>query len=206
MMDVYGYPRSRSLRVLWALEELGAAYRYHQVDLLKGEGHSREYLKLNPFGKVPTLVDGELVMSESAAICTYLGDKFPESELVPGPGGSERALYDKWSYFVLSELEQPLWTAAKHRFVYPEEKKRPEILDIVPWEFGRAAKVLDQGLQGRNFLVGDSFTMVDILAAHTLVWARAFKIPHDRPALDAYQERICSRAAYSQAKEREAQE
>ncbi len=203
MLELYGYPRSRSFRVLWALEESGLDYRYHPVDLLKGEGQTAEYLKLNPSGKVPLLVDGELALSESAAICTYLGDKHPESGLVPRPGTAERARYDQWCYFVLTELEQPLWTAGRHRFIYPDEKKVPAVVEIVPWEFGKAAAVLGKGLAGRDYLVGESFTMADILAAHTLNWARAFKVPHGIRALDDYQERICARAAFSRARERE---
>ncbi len=120
MLEIYGTPRSRATRVTWALEELAVEYRYHPVDLLKGEGQKPEFRKLNPSGKVPVLVDGDLVLSESAAICAYLGDKFPESGLVPRPGTADRAKYDQWSYFLLTELEQPLWTAGKHRFVYPE--------------------------------------------------------------------------------------
>lgn len=203
MYDVYGMPRSRTTRVVWALEEIGADYRYHLVDLSKGEGQRPDYLKLNPFGKVPVLVDGDLVLRESAAICAYLGDKHPESELVPRPGTAERAIYDQWSYFVLTELEQPLWTAAKHRFVYPQEKRVPAILELVPWEFGRAAAVLAKGLKGRNYLVGDNFTMTDILAAHTLGWARGYKIPHGIALLDEYEQRISARAALARARERE---
>ena len=205
MYEVYGMPRTRTTRVVWALEELGVDYRYHLVDLLKGEGQYPEYLKLNPFGKVPVLIDGGLVLTESAAICTYLGDQLPGSELVPRCGTVNRGKYDQWCYFVLTELEQPLWTAAKHRFVYPKEKRLPAILDLIPWEFGRAAAVLAKGLVGREFLVGDSFTMADILAAHTLGWARGFKIPQGDPHLDEYEQRIRSRAAYARALKREAE-
>jgi len=203
MYQLYGMPRTRTTRVVWALEELGAEYRYHLVDLLKGEGQSPEHQKLNPFGKVPVLVDGELVLTESAAICTYLGDQFPESELVPRTGTVDRAKYDQWCYFVLTELEQPLWTAAKHRYVYPKEKQVPAILEVTPWEFGRAAAVLAKSLEGCEYLVGNSFTMADILAAHTLGWARGFKVPHGIPSLDGYEQRLRSRAAYARALEQE---
>jgi len=206
MLEVYGMPRTRTTRVIWALEELGIEYQYHLIDLFKGEGQAPAYLKLNPFGKVPVLVDGELLLSESAAICAYLGDKFPESELVPRPGTADRAKYDQWSYFVLTELEQPLWTAFKHRFLYPPGKRVPAILELIPLDFGRAATVLAKGLNGREFLVGDRFTLVDVLAAHTLIWARALKIPHGQAALEDYEQRICSRPAYARTREREAKE
>ena len=203
MYHIYGMPKTRSTRVVWALEELGVEYRFHLVDLAKGAGQSPEFLKLNPAGKVPVLTDGELVLTESAAICTYLGDRHPESELVPRPGSAERGQYDQWCCFVLSELEQPLWTIGKHKFALPKEQRVAEVLAVAPWEFQRAAAVLAKRLAGREYLVGASFSMVDILAAHTLRWAQAFKVAHDIEALDEYQQRISSRAAFANARARE---
>lgn len=203
MYAIYGMPRTRSTRVTWALEEIGADYRYHLVDLLKGEGQSAEFLKLNPYGKVPVLVAGDLVLTESAAICTYLGDCHPESGLVPQAGTVERAKYDQWCYFVLAELEQPLWTIHKHRFVFPDEKKVPQMLEVAPWEFKRAVDVLAMGLGERQYLVGDSFSMADILVAHTMTWARAMKLKYESPELEAYEQRICGREAFTRAKQRE---
>lgn len=204
MYVLYGMPKTRTTRVVWALEELGVEYNYHLVDLTKGAGQQPEFLALNPSGKVPVLADGELVLTESAAICTYLGDKHPESELVPRPGTAERGKFEQWCHFVMSELEQPLWTVGKHKFVFPEEKRVPAIIEVARWEFGRAAQLLARGLQGREYLVGGSFSMADILAAHTLAWARGFKMPHGIELLDDYQQRICSRSAFSRAREREA--
>ena len=206
MYEVYGMPRTRTTRVVWALEELEVDYAYHLVDLLKGEGQRPEYLRMNPSGKVPVLVDGDLVLSESAAICAYLGDKYPERLLVPRCGTVERAKYDQWSYFVLTELEQPLWTAFKHRFVYPAEMRVPAILEVAPREFGRAAALLARGLEGKDYLVGDKFTLADLLAAHTLVWARGLKIPHGQAGLEDYEQRICSRPAFARMRARETHE
>ena len=86
MIKVYGFPNSRSGRVVWALEEAGVDYAYVKVDLFKGEGRRPPYIDINPGGKVPTLIDGDLLLTESAAICTYIGDLFPVSGLVPAPG------------------------------------------------------------------------------------------------------------------------
>ena len=83
------------------------------------------------------------------------------------------------------------------------DKQVAEILEVVPWEFQRAAKVLAKGLEGREYLVGDSFSFADLLAVHTLVWARAFKVPHGSEALNDYEQRICSRPALVRARERE---
>lgn len=113
MIKVYGFPKTRSLRILWTLEEIGADYGLVKVDLFKGEAEEPAFLQLNPAGKVPVLVDDDLVLSESGAICTYLADKYPETGLAPEPRTGQRAIYDQMCFFALTELEQPLWTMAK---------------------------------------------------------------------------------------------
>lgn len=203
MLTVYGCANTRSSRVLWALEEAGAEYEYVAVDLRAGAGWKPEYLALNPGGKVPTLVDGELVLTESAAICTYIGDRFPASRLTPPVGSPERAHYDQWCYFVLSELEQPLWTMAKHLFALPERRRVPAVLDTARWEFAMAAKVLAAGLGQREFIVGDHFTAADILIGHTLTWALAFELPLEQGHLKTYVEHLLARPAWARVHERE---
>ncbi|MCP5159289.1 MAG: glutathione S-transferase family protein [Gammaproteobacteria bacterium] len=204
MWQVYGCRNSRSNRVVWALEEAGAAYDYHKVNLFAGEGRSPEYLALNPGGKVPALVDGALILTESAAICTYIGDCFPDSGLTPAIGSPERAQYNQWCFFVLSELEQSLWTIAKHRFALPEKRRIPAVIETAVWEFDVAAKVLAIGLGEREFLVGHRFTAADILTAHTLAWARACEITLGHAYLDAYADRLLARPAQTRAREKEA--
>ena len=206
MIKLYGMPKTRSTRITWALEEVGAEYQYISVNLVKGEGQSPEFLALNPAGKVPVLVDAELVLTESAAICTYLGDRFPETGLVPRPGTAERAQYDQWCFFVLTELEQPLWTIGKHKFALPEERRVPEIKETAIWEFSRAASILAKGLAGKEYLVGGRFTMADLLAAHTLTWARTARILHGIDALDDYRKQQLSRDAFGKALEAEKSE
>lgn len=203
MLKLYGMPKTRSTRITWALEEVGADYQFIPINLAKGEGQTPEFLALNPSGKVPVLVDGDLLLTESAAICTYLGDKFPETGLVPRPGTAERAKYDQWCFFVLAELEQPLWTIAKHKFALPEERRVPEIKATGVWEFQKAAAVLAKGLEGKDYLVGDGFTMVDILAAHTLAWARGARVLHKIDMLDEYMQRQLARPAFLAAAEAE---
>ena len=126
-MKLYGYPNSRATRALWALEEAQAEYDYIHIDVKAGAGKDPNYLAINPGGNVPTLVDGDLIITESAAICLYIGEKYPQSGLLSPAGTSERAQCYRWICFTISELEQPLWTIAKHRFVLPEEKRIPAI-------------------------------------------------------------------------------
>ncbi|MGB5062448.1 MAG: glutathione S-transferase family protein [Candidatus Competibacter sp.] len=203
MLMVYGFPNARSSRVVWALEEAGAEYEYIYVDLKAGAGWQPEYLALNAGGKVPTLVDGEFVLTESGAICTYLGDRFPATGLTPQVGSRERARYNQWCYFVLSELEQPLWTIGKHTFALPEQRRAPVVLETARWEFSVAAKVLAEGLGRREFIVGNRFTAADILVAHTLGWAQAVKLPLEHDNLESYAARLLARPAWARARERE---
>ena len=203
MIKLYGYPRSRSTRVVWMLEEYGVDYEYIKIELLKGAGQAEDYLKVHADGKVPAIDDDGFVLTESAAIMTYLGDKYPASNLVPMPNSKQRAKYDEWCFFVLTELEQPLWTTGKHTFVFPEEKRVPEILEIARWEFLKACKVLAQRLENKTFALGESFSAIDILVAQTLLWAKAFDMPTGSKELDAYRDRISARPSLGRVVDRE---
>ncbi|RME33501.1 MAG: glutathione S-transferase family protein [Gammaproteobacteria bacterium] len=202
---LYGYPGSRSTRVAWMLEELGLDYRFVRVDLSSGQHRSEAFLRLNPGGKVPVLEEDGFLLTESVAICTWLGDSHPESGLVPRCGTHERALYDSWTCFILSELEQPLWNMAKHRFALPEEYRLEGMKRTALWEFARALKALEAGLDGRPCLVGEDFTAADLLATATLNWALANKVPVESPAIRAYLRRHTARPALARAREREEQ-
>ncbi len=204
MIQLFNYPNSRSLRVTWMLEELEEDYEFTLVPLGSNEVAYKEYLKINPAGKVPAIRDGDLVLTESAAIVTYLGDKFPEKKLVPPAGTAARAKHDQWCYFVLSELEQPLWTKGKHKFVLPADKRVPAVFETAEWEFQKALKILSQGLDGNKFILGDIFSAADILVGHTLSWARTAKQPVEFQNVKDYAASVLGRAALQRARAREA--
>jgi glutathione S-transferase len=204
MMTLYGCPQTRSARPAWALEEAGAEYAYVVVDLMKGEGRTPDFRAINPGGKVPALVDEGLTLTESGAICTYIGDRFPESGLTPPPGTAERAKYHQWCFFVIGELEQPLWTIAKHRFALPADWRVPQIEPTAAKEFAVALGVFEQGLGENTYLLGDRFTAADILAALTLNWARKAQVLPESPRVTGYLERTLSRPALERARRREA--
>lgn len=199
MIKVFGFPQTRARRITWMLEELGQDYEFVLVDFNKGEHKSPEYLAINPAGKIPSMQDGKLILTESAAILTYLGDKFPDQGLVPAAGTAERGLYAQWSYFTLSELEQPLWTMAKHRFALPAEHRVPQIIKTAEWEFQRALALFEQGLDDNQFILGDNFSGADILLAHTLIWAIKFKQAVDQANLQRYLQRTRDREALARA-------
>jgi glutathione S-transferase len=202
-MKVYGYPNTRSARVVWTLEEAGADYEYQHVNLLKGAARQPEYLGINPGGKVPALVDGDLTLTESAAICLYIARKYPAAHLLPPVDSAEHARIEQWCFFALTELEQPMWTISKHTFALPEKLRVPAIIDTARWEFGRAAGVLVKGLGDRPYIAGNAFSVADILLANTLAWARSRQVELGHVELDAYTDRMLARPACVRAIQRE---
>ncbi len=195
MLKVYGYPKTRATRITWLLEEMGVEYEYCLVDFAKGESQSPEYLKINPAGKVPAIETDGIVMFESGAIVNFLADKHSPGDLIPALGTVQRALFEQWSYFTLTELEQPLWTLGKHKFALPKKYRVEDILPTAAWEFQKALKLLSEFLQDSEFVLGDKFSAVDILVAQTLRWGMSFKQPVEQSNLIAYLERVEARPA-----------
>lgn len=187
-MKLYGFSQSRSFRALWALEESGLEYEYIGVNFGSEEGphgsKSPEYMAINPQGKVPTLIDGSLTLTESGAMLNHIARRAPDSKLIPAHNEDLLALYDEILFFVLSDLEQPLWTNGKHRFALPEDQRIPQVLETANWEFAKAQRALHHHLEGREFVVGETFTAADILVAHTINWAERFKFQVDQELLD----------------------
>jgi glutathione S-transferase len=168
-------------------------YEFKLVDFNKGDNKSSEFLMLNPAGKIPALIDGDLVMTESAAIVTYLCDKHAYKGLIPKIATAERAIYEQWSYFALSELEQPLWTIGKHKFALQEDKRVKDVIPTAEWEFQNALALLSKGLDNKLYILGDYFSGVDILLGHILLWAISFKQPIEQDNVLAYIERLKGR-------------
>lgn len=191
-MKLYGFGPTRSLRALWALRELGADFEFIPVNLAAGEAQTPEFLRLNPAGKLPVLVDGDLVLTESAAIVLYLAEKHPEHGLLPSDLKTRAQVY-KWVMFAMTELEQPLWRIARHTFIYPEGKRLPADIDLARADFRQMAAVLDRHMQGRTYIVGDSVTAADCVTAYLMDWANEQGLLDDFPQLRAYMDRMYAR-------------
>jgi glutathione S-transferase len=202
MMKLYGYRNGRTLRALWTLEEVGATYDYVEVDVMHGQGREPWFLKVNPAGKVPVLDDGGTIITESAAICMHVAEKYPEGRLLPPPGTMERTECYKWTSYILTELDAPLWTIAKHRFGLPSERRVPAVIETARWEIGVAIEILASAVNSRSFLVGASLTVADILAGHTLLWAKSAKLELGSDSLVSYLDALTMRDAYVRARER----
>ncbi|CAN95560.1 gst13 [Sorangium cellulosum So ce56] len=191
-MKLYEFAPTRSIRVRWALQELGVDFETVQVNLRAGENRRPEFLKLNPAGKLPVLVDGDLVLTESVAIVLYLAEKYPDKGLLPADP-RERAKVNQWLLFAATELEQPLWRIARHKFLYPEDKRQPGDIPVAREDFKAMAAVLEKHMDQRQFVVGDSVTVADLVMAYTLDWADEAHLLDDFPQLRAYMDRMYAR-------------
>ena len=191
-MKLYGFGPTRSLRALWGLNEVGVDFELEVVNLLAGEHQRPEFMRLNPAGKLPVLVDGDLVIPESAAIVLYLAEKHPQSRLLPADLKARAEVY-RWVMFAMTELEQPLWRIARNTFVLPQDKRVPQDLPLAREDFTHMAAVLERHMEGRTFIVGDAITAADCVTAYLMDWANEQRLLEGKPNLQAYLERMYGR-------------
>jgi glutathione S-transferase len=189
MIKLYGTPPTRVVRAQWLLGELDLAHELIAVDLHAGEQRTAEFLALNPAAKVPVLVDGDVVISESAAIQLYLadryGDRFPGGGLIPDTAEDRGRMYH-WLFFLMTEIEAPLWRIALHSFLYAPGEQSADEIALAKRDGKRMVAVFEQHMQGRDFVVGERVTVADFNAAFTLDWANEEGLLGDAPALRAY--------------------
>ncbi|MFG6567096.1 glutathione S-transferase family protein [Sulfitobacter sp. 1A13679] len=195
MYTVIGGTKTRAFRVMWMLEELGQPY-----DLNPAAPRSDEARKYNPSGKIPALVDGDEVLTDSVAIMTYLADK--HGALTAPAGTPARARQDAMTFWLIDEFDAVLWAAAKHSFVFPEEARVPAIKDSLKAEFERAAKTLSDRLEG-PFLMGDQITLPDLLAVHCINWSIGAKFPRVDDKLNLWAKSLRERPAFLAAMTKE---
>ncbi len=197
MYRAIGAPGSRLTRVTWMLEELGQPY-----EIVPAKMRSETMLRYNPTGKVPALDDGGLVVTDSAAICAYLGEKHAEADMGPGAGPKGRIEMMSWMLYAQSEFEAPLWMKVRHKFILPEEV-RADVGRATAHDFAAEVEALDAKLGDRTFALGDRFSAVDVVLGHCGRWARGarFAIASDR--VNAYFDRVLSRPALARAVARE---
>lgn len=189
---VIGTTRSRTARVLWALEELGLAYAHHPA-----LPQSEDVRALNPSGKVPVLVADGVPITDSVAIVQFLADR--HGGLTHRAGTIDRAHQDGLTQLVLDEIDAVLWTAARHSFILPPEMRLPAIKQSLMWEFSRSLDRLAPRLDRGPWLMGDLFTVPDLLLAHCIGWAKAAKFPDPPAAIADHHARAAARPAWGRA-------
>jgi glutathione S-transferase len=192
---LYTNPQSRGRIARWMLEEISQPYKTEILDYastMKGPA----YLAINPMGKVPTLRHGESVVTETAAICAYLADAFPQARLAPQPGHRLRGPYYRWLFFSAGPLEAAVSNKALG-VVVPKERER--MMGYGNTELVMTA--LEQAVSQADYLVGDSFTAADLYVGSQLGFGMMFGMIDKRPAFERYWQRISSRPACVRAKE-----
>ena len=190
---LYGSIFSRTFTARWMLAELDLPYRLEVVDIRQGRHKEADFLKINPMGKVPTITDHGVVITETAAICLYLADRYGYGSLAPKIEEPERGAYCCWLVFSTAVLEPATLTKD---FADPDQGRR------VGWgTYETTISVTEQALTPGPYLLGGWFTAADVAFGAVLSVAMFNKRVPDRPAFQAYNERISERPAYQRAAE-----
>ena len=187
MLQLYGNSLSRAMRCMWMLEEMGLPYEVIKKSTRSDDLQSAEYLRLNPNGRIPTLVDGSTVIWESMAINLYLAQKYE------GPLHSTRpevmALAAQWSFWAMLEMEAYLLDLLMHRAMLPEFGRDPSFAARDELLLKKPLRVLDKALAARSYLAADDFTVADLNVASILAWGKMARldlsdVPHVAKWLD----------------------
>ena len=165
MIKLYGIPRSRTMRPLWILEELGLPYENVKVSFVN-DTRKPEFLKINPNGHIPVLQDGDLTLWESMAINLYLARRYDKG-LWPKRVEDEGRAF-QWSLWAMTELEEPVLTAVMHRMSLPADQRDPKRADDAAERFKTPLGVLNGELAGKAYLLGDAFTVADLNVASVI--------------------------------------
>jgi glutathione S-transferase len=196
---LYHAAPSRSSIVHWMLEEIGEPYDLHLLSLKKEDNRAPAYLAVNPMGKVPALKHGDVVVTESAAICLYLADAFPQAGLTVPIGDPRRGVFLKWLFFGPSCLEPAMTDRAFKRAEAPPRAA----LGYGDYEttMDAVAKAVEPG----PYLLGEQFSAADVVIGSTLRWGMLFKIVPERPEFLAYTGRLTERPAFKRAQQKDEQ-
>ncbi len=184
---LYHHPYSRAANMIWALEEVGAPYTLRTVNLLAGEHKSPELLALNTMGKLPVITDGDAVVSETSAICMYLADRYALGRLSPALDDRERGAYLRWCVYPSAVIEPGCMAKGAGWAYKPSQAGWGSYESIV--------QTLDTALKNGPWLLGDRFTMADVLVGSSLRWMLRFKMIDAVDSFVAYAERLAARPA-----------
>lgn len=192
-LKFYTHPYSRGRTVRWMLEEIGQPYDLEVKDF-GGDIKSSAYLAINPMGKVPALVHGGTVVTEVAAICAYLADRFPEKGLAPALDSPERGVYYRWMFFIAGPFEM---AATAKAFSWKIDAENAQTVGCGLIE--DTVNSLEQALNAAPYICGDRFTAADVLVSSYVGWAMMQKNIDERPVFQQYVERMQSRPAAARA-------
>src|SRR5262245_7071758 len=192
-LTLYHAAPSRSSVIHWMLEEVGEPYEIHLLSLKREEQRSAAYLAINPMGKVPALRHGDVVITEGAAICTYLADEFPVRKLNIPVGDPRRGVYLKWLFFGPSCIEPAITDRAFPR------KEPPRASALGHGDVDSVVNVVANAVAKGPYLMGEQFTAADVVIGSALRWGLPFKLLPERPEFLPYTARLAQRPALQRA-------
>lgn len=196
-MRLFWTPQTRAQRGIWMLEEAGVDYELELADIRSPErSDSDEFRAASPMGKVPALVDGEVAMSESAAICLYVADRYSMGRLAPALDDPMRGKYLYWMLYTPSVVEPAM--AEKFANVEPNRYRSG-------WgDFDLMIETFDDGLEDREWILGGTFTAADVMLGSSAVFMRMFDMLPETRNIGAYADRCMARPAWQRAAEKSA--
>lgn len=187
---LHHHPFTRAAGVVWTLEELGVDYKLNFVDFMKGGHKAPELVALNPMGKLPILVDGDTVVTEAAAIGLYLADRYSLGKLAPSPDDPARGTYLRWACFAPAVIEPGVMAKMNKWDFKPSQ---------VGWgDYESMIRAMESAVS-KGFILGDRFSMADVIFGGTVRYMLRFKTIEATPALTAYNDRLAARPALQRA-------
>ena len=188
---LYHHPFSRAASVVWMLEEVGVDHELRFVDILAGSHKAPEIMALNPMGKLPILTDGDVVVTEAAAIGLYLADRYAAGRLAPALDDPARGTYLRWVSFSPAVIEPGAMAKMAGWQFKPQQ---------AGWgDYESMLTAMESAIAGKQFILGDRFSMADIIFGGTVRYMLDFKMLDPRPAFTAYVERLAARPALQRA-------
>jgi glutathione S-transferase len=198
MIKLYFAPRTRSVRILWLLEELGLPYELERVEFVPTS--TTFFQQRTPTGKLPTIEDGDVVLCESGAIVEYLLERYGDGRLAPPVGTRERAEFLQWIHFAESTAFSPLGIVVWLTVYRDDAARHPDLVEDARRRAATGLEFLERALGQRSYLLGDGFTAADVMMGFTLVVARLLGVLDARfPILNAYVGRLAARPAFQKA-------
>ncbi|MDF1722421.1 MAG: glutathione S-transferase family protein [Minwuia sp.] len=198
MMKVYFAPNSRAVRTVWLLEEIGQPYELERFTLGQKEMRGPEYARINPNGRVPTLIDGDVTISESTAIAQYIGARYAP-ELTPGPEAANFAMYLQWLHYAEGMIMPPINNYVVETILLPPDRRNEDNAKRALKLLNRTLGAAEAHMEGRDFMAGD-FTVADTITGHAVMMSRRLGADFGNcPNLTAYADRLEARPAFKAA-------
>ena len=191
-MKLFWAPQTRAQRAIWMLEEAGVDYEIERIELAgPNRADSAEFRAASPMGKVPAIRDGDVAMSESAAICIYVADRYAPGTLAPAPDDALRGKYLYWTMYTPAVVEP----AMSEKFNKVETNRQRN-----GWgDFDLMIETWDQALNDKDWILGERFTAADVMLGSSAIFLRLFKMLPESNNLDAYADRCLARPAHQRA-------